>query len=285
MQSGLLLLNVLLMLTMPLALGWLINKRLGVGWRLFFIGGATFVIVQLAHIPFNYVVLSTAASWLDNLSASTRILITAVFAGLSAAVFEEGGRYVSYRYWARDARTWSKGVMMGAGHGGVEAIILGLLAGINIVFFIGYRAGFFQNIVDAGAQVLISETVDALFTLPWYQMLFGALERFSAICIQIALSVIVLQVFTRSNILWLFLAIAWHALVDAVAVWSIASWGSVITELIILTFALFSIVFIFRLRTPEPEEPEPDPLPEIGGVKQLELEATTEKIKDSRFLS
>jgi len=73
MLSAIYLINVILMITMPLALGWFIKKRLAVGWRLFFIGAATFILEQIVHIPFNYVAFSTAADWLESLSASARL--------------------------------------------------------------------------------------------------------------------------------------------------------------------------------------------------------------------
>ena len=277
-------LNVILMITMPLALGWLIRKRVAVGWRLFFIGAATFILVQIVHIPFNYIVFSAATEWLDSLSASVRLWTTAIFLGLSAGIFEEGGRYIVYRNWARDARTWSKGVMLGAGHGGAEAIILGLLAAINILFFIGYRAGYFSALIPAGEEGQLRDLIDALFTVPWYRTLFGALERLSAMCLQIALSVLVLQVFTRGNILWLFVAIGWHALVDAVAVYSLVTLGPEITELIVGIFAIGAILIIFLLRTPDPQVLLPEPLPETGPAKPIEIEVTEAMLDDSRYM-
>jgi uncharacterized membrane protein YhfC len=285
MLGALWLLNVILMITMPLALGWLIKKRLAVSWRLFFIGAATFILVQIAHIPFNYVAFSMAADWLGGLSDSARLWAIAIFAGLSAGVFEEGGRYIVYRNWARDARTWSKGVMLGAGHGGAEAIIFGLLAGINVLFFLGYRAGYFSALVPTGEEAQLRDVIDALFAVPWYRALFGAFERLSAMSIQIALSLLVLQVFTRGNILWLFVAIGWHALIDALAVYSLATLGAEITELIVGLFAIIAILIVFLLKTPDPVEQAPEPLPEAGPATAIEIEVTNDMIDDSRYMS
>ena len=50
-------LNFLLMLALPLALGWWIQRRWQAGWRLFAIGAVTFVVSQIFHIPFNWLVL------------------------------------------------------------------------------------------------------------------------------------------------------------------------------------------------------------------------------------
>ena len=46
-------LNGLLMITLPIALGIYLTRRFQLGWRLWWIGGATFVISQVGHLPFN----------------------------------------------------------------------------------------------------------------------------------------------------------------------------------------------------------------------------------------
>ena len=175
--------------------------------------------------------------------------------------------------------------MLGAGHGGAEAIILGLLAGINIIFFIGYREGYYSSLVADVEERQLRELIDALFTVPWYRPLFGALERLSAMCIQIALSVLVLRVFTRGNILWLFVAIGWHTVIDALAVYSVATWGVEISELIVGLFALLAILIIFLLRTREPEEPHTEPIPQAGPSGRTEIEVANDMLDDSRYMS
>jgi len=56
---------------------------------------------------------------------------------LSAGVFEEVGRYVDYGlFMRREPRTWSKAVMFGIGHGGLESAVpvggLTLLGSVNL---------------------------------------------------------------------------------------------------------------------------------------------------------
>jgi uncharacterized membrane protein YhfC len=111
------------------------------------------------------------------------------------------------------------------------------------------------------------------------------LERLSAICIQIALSVLVLQVFTRGNILWLFVATGWYALINALAVYSLATWEAEITELVVGLFAIIAILIVFLLKTPDPVEQLPEPLPEAGPATAIEIEVTNDMIDDSRYMS
>jgi len=56
---------------------------------------------------------------------------------LTAGLFEETGRYLGYRFWFKDRKTWRVGLMYGAGHGGLESMLLTaglvLLGLINIL--------------------------------------------------------------------------------------------------------------------------------------------------------
>jgi hypothetical protein len=97
--------------------------------------------------------------------------------------------------------------------------------------------------------------------------------------------VLVLQVFTRGNILWLFVATGWHALINALAVYSLATWGAEITELVLGLFAIIAILIVFLLKTPDPVEQLPEPLPEAGPATAIEIEVTNDMIDDSRYMS
>lgn len=280
-------LNVLLMVALPLVLGALIARRLQTGWALFGIGAATFVGSQLFHLPFNWLVGSYG--YLPDPEASQRnLLIVAAFAGLSAGFFEEVARYLAFRFWARDARSWARGLMLGAGHGGVEAILLGLLATINVAFAFGFRHGYFADIIPQEALPLVQEQVTALFSAPLYQTLLGAAERLFALCVHLSLSLLVMHVFTRGRAFWLVLAIGWHALLDATAVFGSQTWGIAVTEAIIGFFALVSLGIIWRLYEPavRPEGPVGSPAakePERLGQEEFGMEITAEKLEESRY--
>ena len=49
------LLNWLLMIGLPVGLGVYLTRRFRLGWRLWWIGAATFVLSQVGHIPFNWI--------------------------------------------------------------------------------------------------------------------------------------------------------------------------------------------------------------------------------------
>jgi uncharacterized membrane protein YhfC len=283
MNAVLLGFNASLMIGLPFLLGWLIHRWRSASWRLFVIGAVTFILTQVVHIPFNYVFFSSIFDWLNSLPKITTLVVTAALAGLSAGVFEEGGRYLTYRYWAKEARSWGQGLMLGTGHGGAEAIILGLIVAINITFLFGYRAGFFQSLVPAEQSNQLLGMADQLLTAPWIDSLMGAIERSLALCLHLALSLMVMQVFTRGSLVWLFIAIGWHAVVDAGVIISLDLLGPYFTELNIGVMALISLVVIFALKEPEPEEERPQVLQLEDPAGSIEMTISSEQVDDSRY--
>lgn len=276
-------LNFFLMISMPLLLGWFISHRRRVSWRLFAVGAATFILAQIAHIPFNYLVVN---QWLAELSFSsqwTQLIVTALFLGLSAGLFEEGTRYMAYRFWAKDARTWGSGLMMGAGHGGVESILLGILGALNITILVGYGSGYFQDLIPSEQAPQVEQALDLLAVTPWFELMFGALERALALTIQMSLSLMVMQVLTRGKLRWLFLAFAWHALVDASVVVTADVGGLYAAEIVTGFAAIVSLGVVFRLREPEPSITRPSPLPELPPVQLKRIEPTKERLEESRY--
>jgi uncharacterized membrane protein YhfC len=246
------LLNGLLMIAMPIILGFYLARRFSVGWRIWWIGAVTFVLSQVGHIPFNAAVsLLFERGILPKPTVVNPVVFSAVFAGLSAGVWEECFRYGAFRWWAQDARSWSKALMLGSGWGGSEAIILGLLVLINYAIMVVAQFSDLSSVLPASQLSLLNEQLAAYWSLPWYLTLAGALERAFAITVQISLSVMVLQVFNRRNIAWLFLAIGWHALIDTLAVYLIRTSGIFATEVVIGLTAIISVILIFVLHQPE----------------------------------
>ncbi|MCI0398331.1 MAG: YhfC family intramembrane metalloprotease [Chloroflexi bacterium] len=287
MLTLLLTLNGLLMIAMPVALGWFIARRRPVGWGLFGIGAATFIISQVGHIPFNLAIQPGVASLLEGLPETTGLAIMAGFLGLSAGVFEEVSRYLVYRYWATEARRWSQGVMLGAGHGGAESILLGLLFMLNFLFLAGYRAGWVDGLLiglDDQELAVLQQQAGALFSIPWYDALLGAVERLFTLGAHLSFSLLVLQVFSRGRLRWLAAAVGWHAVLDAVAVFASQTWNPYITEGLIGLAALLCLAIVFWLKEPEPVAPALEPLPAPGLAAPLSVPVTAENLDESRYV-
>ena len=286
--------NGLLMILMPVLLAVYLARKFGVSWRIWGIGCATFIFSQVGHIPFNYG-LDYLFQFLPQFPEGVGLFLNSVILGLSAGLWEEIARYATYRWWARDARSWSKALMLGAGHGGIEAILLGLLVLLGFVNVVAATNMDLNAALPPEQAQLAQEQIQSYWSAPWYATLLGAVERFFALIIHLSLSVLVLQVFTRKQIRWLWLAVLWHALIDGIAVYTIVVWGPYETEAMVAGLALVSLAIILLLR-PTHEEPlfrdsnnnwSSESYSETEDEKQLpglpDLEETVENLDQTRY--
>jgi len=280
-------LNGLLMIGLGLGLGIFLTRRFRLGWGIWWVGGATFILSQVGHIPFNMNVLNP---WVQQILARQQTLnglpwTVAALYGISAGVFEEFARYAMYRWWLKDARSWRKGILAGAGHGGMEAILLGLLTLVSFFQVVALKDMDLSTLLPEEQISAVSQQIAAYWTLPWYDSLLGAVERLFTIPLHVAASVMVLQAFTRRKPAWLGLAVLWHALVDAAAVYLAGFLSIYLVEGILGLAALLNLGIIFALRQPEPEPPAaPDlPLPSIQNLPMAEIEENAENLENTRF--
>ncbi len=283
-------LSIVIIFSLAIGLGFFVTRKYKLGWRLYWIGVALFIISQVFHIPFNALVgLLFQNGVLPAPPESWQPIFNAVFLGLSAGIFEEVTRYAGLRWWAKDARSWAKGLLFGSGWGGIEASLVGAIILINFIYMIFLRTQDLSTIVPPEQLALLQEGVNAYWALAWYDSMLGALERILVLPIQISLTILVLQVFIRGQSRWLWIAIAWHTLLNAVAVISVRQWGAYATEGILAIFTLLSIGMIFALRGEDPEledenrEIVPDDKHDIGQVELPPIEENSDNIDQTRF--
>lgn len=279
-------LNGLLMLALPVGLGFYLARRFQTGWRLWWIGAATFVLSQVGHIPFN--ALLTRLFQRGVLPAPPQewqLIFNVIVLGLSAGLWEETARYAAYRWWARDARSWKKGLLLGAGHGGIEAIILGVLVLVNFIVIASFRSSDMSGLVPPDQMELAAQQMQAYWTAPLPMILLGALERVFAIILHLTLSLLVLQVFVRKQIIWLAAAIAWHSLANAAAVYIMVSYGALPAEGFLAANALLCLVVIAALHRPEPIQlaEKLEAAPVMLDLAVIKEEDTPESLEDSRY--
>jgi uncharacterized membrane protein YhfC len=284
-------LNALLMLVPPVILGIVIARKRGIGWGVYIAGAVTFILSQVGHLPFNSFVLPKLYQALGGLPETAGLVVLALFLGLSAGVFEETARYLTYRYWRKDVRTWGGGMMLGAGHGGIEAIIVGLNFTATFVILSLYDGGHLPNLLAtvpaeglAEAETIVQLQIDTLKTIPWYGRFLGGLERVFALILHLSLSVMVLQCFTRGKRRWLPAAVGWHALANAGAIIIIGLANEYLAELFVGLMALASLLIIRHFKEPEPAEPEPEPLPPLDKVDLSNIEPTADSLEKSRYV-
>jgi uncharacterized membrane protein YhfC len=283
------LMNALLMIAIPLGLGWYLSRRWSLGWRIFLIGAATFIGSQVLHIPFNLLVLTSIVDKLG-LNSTEKFLPLAIYAvlvGLSAGVFEEGARYIVYRLWLKDVKRWEEAVFFGVGHGGVEAILLGGLALFAFFQATAYRNADLSQLVSPEQLDLAQSQIEAYWTAPWYAAIMGAVERSLAIVIQISLAVLVFQAVVERRVIWLGIAVLWHTIIDALAVLGLQYWGIYLTEGVLVILAGVSLYSILVLKRRQPEEVRSEEMEPISRMRASpmspKIDLTKDRLEDSRF--
>ena len=245
--------SALFVIIYPLVLALLAHQRLKVSWRYFGYGALIFFLFQLiSRVPIVTVLGNLLA---PQLKASPILLYTwLAFLAITAGLAEEIGRYVGYRWlMGREEKTWSKAVMYGLGHGGLESMLLvgGLiiLTIVNVVVLSSLNL----NTLPAAQHAQVVQQVNALNAQPLWTVFLGSWERLWTVPFHVAMSVIVLQVFRRNTLAWLWLAVGLHALLDGVTVFLPQILGAsisttLVTEAVVAIAGIISIWIIWRLR-------------------------------------
>jgi len=243
-------LNAGLMIALPLGLGVFLARRLGARWRLFWMGAAIFIAAQLLHFPFNAWVLGPALARLGLTGArdSFSLMTTAVLLGLSAGIFEETARYLGYHFWLKDDQDWNAALMFGAGHGGIEALFFGLVALYALIQALVLRNADLGATFPSGQIAAAQAQLQMFWNMPLYLALMGAVERVGALAFHLGASVLVLQAFLRKNVLWWGIAVLWHTLFNALAVYGVQVWGIYTAESLGVLLGGVSLMVVWWLR-------------------------------------
>lgn len=249
---------ILFEILLPLALAIFVRRRFGVAWRYFLFGALIFFLFQIISRAPAVLVIQNLIQ--PQLQASRPLLFAwLVILSLTAGLFEEGGRYIGYRWlMGREDKTWSKALMYGLGHGGLESILL--VGGLSLLTLINLIALSSMNLQTLPEQqrAIITQQLTQLSALPEWTPLVGAYERLFTLPVQVALSVLVLQVFRRGNLAWLWLAILAHAAVDLGAVglstMSVLQGMAalLLPEGVVTIFGLIGLWIIWKLRADVP---------------------------------
>lgn len=179
------------------------------------VGAAVFIIfVQiLEKIPHLLMIDSTGKS----LKWSSNPYLFAVYGALAAGIFEELGRFLGYQFLLKKNPLQRKdGLSYGLGHGGIEAVIIGVAVAVSsIVMAFAINAGTFELLAGSKAPVeQVALIKDQMMNRNFWDYVLGGVERGFALCIQIALSLLVLLGVLRRQFKYVILSIALHAFVN-----------------------------------------------------------------------
>ncbi len=234
--------DAVLGIAVPVCLSLYLVRRFHVKLSTILIGAGTFFLFALVleSLMHQWVLKGPhGAVIMDN------TLLFALYGGLAAGIFEETGRFLSMKFlMKKEPSEPLPGIAYGVGHGGMEMLIIfGITMIGNLVFSAMINSGqtdvlFSKASGEAAGQ--LQAQLDQLQALGAGTLLIGLWERFSALILQVGLSLIVwVAVRKGGKYLWLFpAAVALHAIVDAGAVLLQKSAGMVPLELIVTAEAI-----------------------------------------------
>ncbi|MBW6473120.1 MAG: YhfC family intramembrane metalloprotease, partial [Anaerolineaceae bacterium] len=138
-------------------------------------------------------------------------------------IFEETARWVGYKLLKKKGDSFAAALTLGAGHGGIEAIIIGASVLASLVSMLALQnSSEALSALSPNQAALAQQQMQAYWATPWHMPLAGAVERIAALGLHIGLSVMVWLAISFRKPLWFWLAVLYHAVVDGLAVLAIS---------------------------------------------------------------
>ncbi len=241
--------SLLLMIGLPIALGYFVIRYLKVSWWVVLTGVLTFIGSQVLRIPASYGLSALFQNGtLPTPSAAWLPVFYGLSAGLLAGVFEETARLVGFMFLKKKARPFKSALGLGVGHGGIESILLGILGtGTTLASVLFYNAGA-QVAKGTSTQEIqyVLAQIQQFWTTPWHFGLLPGVERVIALSIQIVLSIMVWKAIVDRQWLWFVLAILYHTFVNAISVYlTQIGWGYWAVEGVLAIFLAINVFVIY----------------------------------------
>lgn len=232
---------------LPIVLIVVIKKKHNAKFISLMAGLATFIIfAMLLESILHGIVLKAFPNIQSN------IWMYALYGAAAAAIFEECGRFIIYKFFMKDRMTVGDSLMMGIGHGGIEALIITMSLLSNLVLLISYNNGSLQNSLnglDETSLETITTTIYALANTNPYMFFLAGIERASALFLQVALSVLVFYSFKDKK--YFFMALAIHFFVDFFSVICNNYVNAISTELALIVIVVVVCVFAYKIHNTE----------------------------------
>ncbi len=238
-------LSLLVSIALPLGLCIYFHRGKKADLLPFFVGCGVmilfaFTLESIAH----QIVLGSAAGR----KISENIWLYGLYGGAMAGLFEETGRLLAFRTLLRKKMNNNANALMyGAGHGGIEALlILGIASVNNLIYSLLINTGNTAVLtapLSGDMLTQVEKAIELLITTPSWQFLLGSVERILAVALQISLSVLVWFAAKRKDRRYLYpAAILIHLTVDAgTAILSKLGISVILIEVMIAVFTVMTV--------------------------------------------
>lgn len=180
-------------------------------------------------------------------------LYSIIGGGLLAGLFEEGGRFVAFRFLLKKHTDRKTAISYGIGHGGFESAYVGVSVMsylmIGLMVNTGNTSLLFEGLDEANAAALTAQLETIAATPFWTPAVLGVLERCSAIVFHISMSVFVFAAAREKKYIFLFpTAILLHTMLNGSTVFVQLGWINTIgMECFIAAFAAATAYLASRI--------------------------------------
>ena len=279
-------LSLLVMIGLPILLAVVVTRYFKVSWWVVLAGILTFLGSQAIHYPAVVGINSLFSN--GTLPAPTGQwvpVVNGVIGGLLAGISEEVARWVGFKLLKKKSEHYGSAFALGIGHGGMESILLAALGtGATLFTVLFYNAGgqIAKGVSTNEVQYMLYQ-IDMFWTTPWYNGLLPGMERIIALSLQIVLSAMVWRAVVDRSVTWFLLAILYHAVVNALAVYlSGIGWGYWAVEGTLAIFLLLNLYMLYHFWKEEKKiDEEMELLEEEEGDESDEVETEEDEVNAS----
>ena len=241
-------LEIILSIGFPIALLIIFNKKHLLSWKAFGIGVIVFIIFsRVIEKVLHALVLDPSGTAL-NFTNNPYVFI--LYAGLSAGIIEEVGRYIGFKF-LKGQNSYGDGLSLGVGFGGMEALLIGAFAGVYSIFFAHMiNSGTLPNISAQISAQQIAEVKQHFISQGFGTYFVVGIERVISVIMNLLLSLVVLLAIKRDTFKYVLYAIVIHAVfrfIPALYQTNIikSMW---ITETLLIILGIICAYMIFKMK-------------------------------------
>lgn len=160
--------NIVICVGVPTAVFAFLLKKSKQSLKIFLVGGCTYLISQVCiRQPVLSILESIDAYKIFEISNPVGYML---FISITAALIEEFGRYIAFHFVTRDCTVNNIPLYYGFGHGGIEALSVGINNIFLILFSSDYLASTGASVALAGVERISTQIAQIAFPL---QLLTG----------------------------------------------------------------------------------------------------------------
>lgn len=232
--------QIIVLFAAPVGIALWFNRRWGLSWILFFGGALAFV-----------------AAWV----VTSFLQLGGVLGLIASSITEIGALYLVYRYQLKTVKTEREAIMVGTGLGGIELILMGVLALLTLLQMTPLRDATDSAIIELAAQLKsipeeqiepgdvdeMRELIDSYWNRPALDPLLMALQPLSFLPVQMVLAIITLGALIQGNLRPLLGAMSIHFLTRVIPAFGAYYLGTILGIALALLFGGAAIWFLYRL--------------------------------------